>query len=270
MKFRFIIFTKLFFLLIFISCSKADDSVTTDKVDIINIHSNIVNEDYVLYVYLPPSYENSSNDFPVLYQLDGDFTVELTIENAESLSSIEEFIIVGIDYLGNNKRERDFTPTYQEDFHDSGGADAFYDFLKTELIPYINSNYRVDSNFGNTLKGHSLGGLFATTALLKHNQNPNVFKNYIIESPSLWWDNGLMLSEEQEFSEANTSLDTKIYVSVGELEQVIQKLYFETFKTQLLSRNYLGLTSKFRILPNANHSDVRNNPEVLTYIYQNE
>ncbi|WP_299272604.1 alpha/beta hydrolase-fold protein [uncultured Psychroserpens sp.] len=270
MKYRYIIFVKLIILLVFTNCSIDDDTVNTDKVDIINFHSNIVNEDYVLYVYLPPSYDNSSNDFPVLYQLDGDFTVELTIENAESLSGIEEFIIVGIDYLGNNKRERDFTPTYLEDFQDSGGADVFYDFFKTELIPYINSNYRVDSNFGNTLKGHSLGGLFATIALLKHNQNPNVFKNYIIESPSLWWDNGLMLNEEQQFSEAHTSLDTKIYVSVGELEQVIQKLYFETFKSQLLSRNYLGLISQFQILPNANHSDVRNNPEALTYIYEDE
>lgn len=257
-------------LLLILGCSKSDDVVSTEKVSIIEFQSNIIDEDFVLYVYVPPSYKDSSKSFPVLYQLDGDFTVELTINNAESLTNLKEFIVVGIDYIRDNKRDRDFTPTFQDDFVDSGGAESFYSFLKEELIPYINSNYRVDVDFGNTLKGHSLGGLFAAVALFKHNENPEVFKNYIIESPSFWWDNGFMLHEEQRFSEENIDIDAKIYVSVGELEQVIQKLYFETFQEQLLSRNYPSLISRCKELSNAKHRDVRNNPGALNYIFQNE
>lgn len=260
----------IFILSIIVGCSKNDDTVNSEKVDSVQIHSNIVNEDYILYIYLPSSYNNGTGDYPVLYQLDGNATVEHTINNTESLSNLKEYIIVGVDYVNDNKRDRDFTPTYQDDFNDSGGAENFYNFLKNELIPYISTNYRVDTDFGNTLKGHSLGGLFATIALLKHDENPEVFKNYIIESPSLWWDNDIMLNREQQFSEENNDIDTKIYVSVGELEQVIQKLYFETFQEQLQSRDYPNLTSQFKVLPNANHRDVRNNPEPLTYIFQNE
>ena len=51
-------------------------------------------------------------------------------------------------------------------------------------MPYIESHYSTDTV--KTIVGQSLGGLFATEILF---EKPEMFTNYLIVSPSLWWDN---------------------------------------------------------------------------------
>ncbi len=52
--------------------------------------------------------------------------------------------------------------------------------------------YDVDQDDA-TYFGHSFGGLFGTYVLLTA---PAEFRRYIIGSPSLWWDHGVMLRSE--------------------------------------------------------------------------
>lgn len=59
--------------------------------------------------------------------------------------------------------------------------------MESELTPYFKQHYRVSES---TFVGHSFGGLFGSYLLIKH---PNLFNNYIIVSPSLWYDNHLLL-----------------------------------------------------------------------------
>ena len=64
----------------------------------------------------------------------------------------------------------------------------------------------------NTFSVQSLGGLLATEILLK---NPEMFDNYFIISPSLWWDDESLLNQAGTL--LSKSPDTKkfVYVSVG-------------------------------------------------------
>lgn len=103
---------------------------------------------------------------------------------------IPESIVVCIS---NVDRRRDFTfPTRNEldkkDFPTTGQSQNFIGFIESELQPYIDEKYRTAST--KTLIGQSLGGLLATEVLFK---KPDLFDNYIIASPSLWWDDESLL-----------------------------------------------------------------------------
>jgi pimeloyl-ACP methyl ester carboxylesterase len=62
--------------------------------------------------------------------------------------------------------------------------------MQQELMPYINNNYPAAPY--NILFGHSLGGLMAIHAMVNH---PGLFNAYIALSPSLQWDNQLLLKK---------------------------------------------------------------------------
>lgn len=75
-------------------------------------------------------------------------------------------------------------------FPTSGQADRFLDFLEKELIPHIDRNYRTYPH--RIIAGWSFGGLLATHALI---HRPEIFDAYLAISPSLWWDEELLLAE---------------------------------------------------------------------------
>jgi predicted alpha/beta superfamily hydrolase len=99
------------------------------------------------------------------------------------------------------------------------------------------------TNGNSTLIGQSLGGLLASEILYKY---PDMFNNYAIISPSLWWDDESLLQSEPK---AYTS-EKSIYIGVGkegevmervakELHQKLEnvstdntKLYFQYFEKQ--------------------------------------
>ena len=57
-----------------------------------------------------------------------------------------------------------------------------------------------------------MGGLLATEILLK---KPTLFDKYIIISPSLWWDNGSLLSHATDSLKNKVSQKTDVYIGVG-------------------------------------------------------
>src|SRR3546814_15077313 len=67
--------------------------------------------------------------------------------------------------------------------------------VQTCALPAIEKRYAVDSR-RQALYGHSLGGLFALHMLYSH---PGAFRTIIAASPSIWWDNQAILSEERAF-----------------------------------------------------------------------
>lgn len=118
------------------------------------IESEILGEQRVINVYLPPNYENSNLNYPVLYLLDGGAHFLHGSASSQFLSRnglIPQMIVVGIL---NVDRNRDFSPTHEERIPTSGGADNFLNFLNDELVPFVDEKYRT-SEF-NVLMGHSL------------------------------------------------------------------------------------------------------------------
>ncbi|GGX14471.1 alpha/beta hydrolase [Aquimarina muelleri] len=196
----------------------------------ITIKSKILEETRNLNIYLPMGYSKDSiKTYPVIYLLDGskneDFIHISGIVQFGSFSWINiipESIVVGI---ANVDRKKDFTYTStnaldQKDFPTSGKSENFVKFLQKELQPFIETTFRTGNS--NTIIGQSLGGLLATEILFK---TPDLFDNYIIVSPSLWWDNENLLN----YPPTKYSSNKSIYIAVGKegevMERTAKKLY---------------------------------------------
>lgn len=173
------------------------------------MYSDKLQEDRSYWIYLPPSYSDSTltESYPVLYLLDGDWYFPIAsgiVQYSKGSFKLPEMIIVGIL---NTDRIRDFTPSNADvdmfgnsikGLDTSGGASDFREFLHDELIPLIDSNYRTNSY--RTLVGHSFGGLFATETYL---EKSTFFQSYIIIDPSLWWNRGELIDETQSIASQN-------------------------------------------------------------------
>lgn len=223
--------------------------------DKLEIKSKILNENRILNIYLPNGYSNNSiKKYPVIYLLDGSINEDfihisglVQFGSFSWINMIPETIVIGIS---NIDRKRDFTfPTSikrdKKDFPTTGESEKFIHFIEKELQPLIVKNYK--TNGTKTLIGQSLGGLLATEILFK---KPNLFDNYIIVSPSIWWNNEsiLTIKPKKYFSKKG------IYISVGKegkvMERTAKKLYD---KLKLDKKENTKLFFKF--LENQKHGD---------------
>ncbi len=185
----------------------------TDK-----IVSKELSETRLLNIYLPDSYvKNDTLPYPVVYLLDGSANEDFLhiaglVQFLTMIGAMPETIVVGI---ANVDRRRDFTfPTSVDEDKKlvpvNGGAAKFISFVEQELKPYVEKNYKVSKK--STLIGQSLGGLMATQLLFA---KPGLFSNYIIVSPSLWWNNESLLKQTQLLGDKRHA-ETKVYIAVGE------------------------------------------------------
>src|SRR5690606_33589829 len=100
-----------------------------------------------------------------------------------------------------------------------GGSQKYITFLKDELLPYIGKNYRTKAE--RTVIGESLAGLFSAEVLLKQ---PDLFDNYIIISPSLWWGQQELLKNSEKLLDANLRKKVRVYLGVPNKEEDL-KMY---------------------------------------------
>lgn len=225
--------------------------------------------DYKLYISYPESYTDSTDrKYPVLYLLDADYSFAIAKNIADHLSQrnhLQEIIIVGIAYAGENKyrinRTRDYTPTNSEEpgvsFQEiqnkySGGGIQFSQFIENELIPYIDKELRT-TDF-RVITGHSYGGLFSSWTLLT---KPQLFNGYIVVSPSLWYDDKLMFKITDKLSENKQKI--KAYFTVGDREvnnQWNMPEDLKQFVEKLQSKNLENLDIKFEVGENETHNSI--------------
>jgi len=242
---------------------------------------------YKLFISLPEGYylkENHSykENYPVLYLLDPDIEFSMAENIARTLinfDTVKPFIIVGIGYQDQDlskmnpavfwdkwtlNRARDYIPfqikSGTKDFEGgdakykglasyTGGSEKFKNFLEKELIPHINSIYRTSKE--RAISGHSQAGLFATWMLLNY---PSVFNEYIILSPSLWVENGEMLTQAYKL---NATLDLKAYFAVGSLEHDVNGNMVDNVKlfySALLKGQHFD--SKLDVITDENHASM--------------
>ncbi|HEY8141371.1 MAG TPA: alpha/beta hydrolase-fold protein [Kofleriaceae bacterium] len=184
----------------------------------ITIQSKVMGEERTILVRTPPGYEAGSGKYPVLYMTDGDRNIGHTAATAEFLAQngrAPEMIVVGIS---NTDRTRDLTPSrasFNEagreiPFPTSGGADKFLDFIEKEVIPLVESKYRVQPY--RVFAGHSFGGLFAIHAF---STRPELFNAYIAVAPSLQWDKEMVVKKTAALVKERPELARTVYVSLG-------------------------------------------------------
>ena len=251
------ILTSLFFFNLVFSQNKKNLNQTTPLSigEKIEFQSAILNENRVLNIYLPHGYSNDSlKKYPVIYLLDGSIDEDfihisglVQFGSFSWINMIPESIVVGIS---NIDRKKDFTfPTNnkkdKKDFPTTGESENFINFIENELQPYINKKYNINSI--KTLIGQSLGGLLATEILFK---KPNLFDNYIIVSPSLWWDDESLL----KYTPSLYSSKKSIFIAVGKEGNIMEKAAKDLYnKLSLISKE--NTTLYYEFFENKNHGD---------------
>jgi len=226
---------------------------------LLSIHSAIAGQDYNLDINLPRNYKDTSRSFPVIYLLDAQWDFPLVSAqygNQYYDGFLPDAITVGITWGGNNPnydslRTRDFTPTPIAQAPFAGNAPKFLAFIKQELIPFIASRYRTDPS-DRTLMGSSLGGLFTLYAMF---HETGLFTRYILTSPAISWDNGVLYSYEKDYHAKNTRLPVRLFMAVGGLEGNIAE--FQKFADLLKSRDYQGLHMETRVLVGTGHAGTK-------------
>jgi predicted alpha/beta superfamily hydrolase len=219
--------------------------------------------EFRISVSLPWSYQSSQKRYPVVYVTDADTGFALAYAAYQAIQldgEIPELILVGIGYgvdFTNNgfstwslRRSAELTPTAVKGRPGTGDAPRFVRFLQDELLPFIDANYRTQPD-DRTIVGGSFGGLFAAYTMLRH---PGLFQQFIVRSPSLWWDDRMMFGVEGEYAAAHKDLPVTVYTSLGTLETELMRSSWRDFVRVLGERHYPGLRLIVGNMEDARHA----------------
>lgn len=270
-----IIFLNLFILLFVVQItfgqSKSDILIGNKFI----IKSTILEEERTCLISLPDSYHDSSNiaeNYPIIVLLDG-YThfktasgiVHFMSSNRNRNNLMPESIIIAIE---NVDRERDFTVTKIKTKRPNtmGGGRNFLTFIESELIPYIDKNYRTEAT--RILVGHSLGGLLTLNSYMDKN---SIFNAYISIDPSIWWNKDMI--ENRVDSLSSVSLNKKLYIATanqGEANYERNKQRHNYLYELIKQKSVDSLNVELKYFEQENHRSV---PlvalyEGLKYIYQ--
>ncbi len=190
------------------------------------LYSEHLESDRKIYIMTPPSYdEDIDRTYPVLYMQDGQnifseyregplcWDVDTTAQSMMAEDKIEEIILVGI--ANSEWRDDEYTPTVDDKEGTGGYADLYLHFLIEEVKAHIDKNYRVRPFREDTgIVGSSLGGLLSLYAAMAY---PDYFGKIGVISPSLWWDNEIILQMAKEW-DMNPD-EMKIWIDMGMREE---------------------------------------------------
>ena len=257
-------------------------AVTIPASEVRKITSKIVaGQEYELHIMLPRGYKAADKKYPVVYLMDGqwDFPVVTGLYSYHYYDGfIPELIIVGVTWSGeqvnyDSLRMRDYTPTKIEgmrtpvaevNWPQSGGADRFLEFMKQELFPFIESNYKADGN-NRTLMGSSAGGIFTLYTLLTQ---PGLFTGYAAASPYIPWDNGVLYKYEKEFAKKRLPHPVRLYMTLGDMETT--RAAFEKFSATMMARKNPSVRVHSKILENTGHGGTKSETYArgLQYVFE--
>lgn len=220
--------------------------------DVRNLVSVEAGANYKVTINLPKSYFADQNrKFPVLILTDPDPVMgvaktALTLMTGQK--QLQEVILVGV---GSDNRFRDMAPSPMQRFEGSGGADKFIAFLEKELFPFLEHYYQTDPS-DRCFIGHSLAGLLGTHIFL---EKPQLFKNYIIGSPSYWWNEKEMTKRLATREKVLEGGDVMLYTYVGGSEGMMVDGWNE-FNSLLKSKIGSNVKYKEHIFPDETHATV--------------
>jgi predicted alpha/beta superfamily hydrolase len=151
-------------------------------------------ENRLITVYLPPGYvERGDREYPVLYMKDGQnlfddersfarhsWRLHEAADEAIGARTAEPMIIAGIDHAGDARID-EYT------------SDEYAHTLLGRIKPLIEAKYRTK---GAAIGGSSLGGLVSLRLGLRF---PEVFTGLAVMSPSVWWNDRVVLKEVDAF-----------------------------------------------------------------------
>lgn len=247
-------------------------SVTIKGSEIRTLTSRETGRTYDLYIQFSGARQKDKK-YPVLYVLDGQWDFKLMDSVVGGLHYdrfVPNMMIVGITYSGNDLnydalRAMDLTPVAEKQLPGSGDAPKFLTFLKKDVIPFVEKNYAADPS-NRILQGSSLGGLFTLYTMFSE---PSLFSAYIAASPAVTYGDKYLLTQEAKFYESKKDLPTRLFISVGSIENLTQPV--KDFSEMIRRRSYSGLRLETRVLEGERHAG--NKPEAfnrgLRFVFEN-
>jgi len=154
--------------------------VPTGRVVKHHFSSEILDNDYPVWIYTPPGYTTEGEPYGFLFMLDGWFYVNLipaatTLDNLLAEGKLPPLVAVMIGSLSYGEvRKRDY-----------GCYPPYIDFLAQELLPWARQEVHLTHNPSQAgILGASRGGLMAAYLGL---HMPGVFGNVLTQSGSFGW-----------------------------------------------------------------------------------
>ncbi len=192
------------------------------RVESKKMQSKALNQEREILIYTPVDYDWRVNEyFNVIYVFDSqsrEFFDYATSMVSFLTDGNKSFIVVGITSPYNEKldygRNNDLLPVLEtQNAIDrygkySGNAANFLNYVASEVVPFINSNYRTLNH--NIAIGHSLGASFILYSLL---EKPNLFENYIAISPNFSYDDNKLSKGLINFDYTKIKTPTFFYLS---------------------------------------------------------
>jgi len=195
-------------------------TITGDVRTHVAFESKLLGNRRDISVWLPSQYvKEPKRRFPVLYMHDGqnafDFATSFVGEwRADEVATgligagmMEPVIIVAVPNMGAD-RANEYLPTRARSM--GGKADLYGRFLAEDLKPFIDRNYRTKTGPMDTgLIGSSLGGIVTLHLGLTKSL---VFGKLGVVSPSVWWDDRLML---KNVAKLPAKTPNRIWLDIG-------------------------------------------------------
>jgi predicted alpha/beta superfamily hydrolase len=217
-------------------CQDFPDDFYNSEKQIIN--SMILNEDRLLFIYLPTEYyDDTTKYYPVHFLSDAPVTSNIYFDLLRIhayMKSVPQCIVVG---LSSDGREHNLHPDI--------GADIYLEFIRDEALPYIANNYRTKPF--KVLAGHSLGGDFVIYSMIKE---PSLFNAYIAGSPDPI-EPIIKLLDESELK-INTQDYKFFYSSMGTINDTDTTIFI-SFKEKLSAKVSNKIDCNFKINQGENH-----------------
>lgn len=209
------------------------------------LRSKLVGDEYQLDVWLPDGYEDSAENYPVMYVLDSPACFGLVV--AAVMTHIWEQLVPELIVVGIGKpmasldewwpvRSRDYSPKVLPGEEGSGRSETFLRAVRDEILPFVDSTYRT-TVADRTVWGHSLGGVFALRLLF---DAAGLFHRYIVTSPAVVLYGQTLLDLDADGPAARAQVPGELFVSVGTLDEDF-KPHIDGFTTALRARDYQGL-----------------------------
>lgn len=211
--------------------------------------SELMGEEFTIQVSLPDTYHHSDSfSYPLLVVLDGSTQFNHTAASVQFYSTyavIPEMIVVGVSV---QNRLAFFTHTEPEAFAGRAGkAGLFTGFLQDELLKVLNEKYRVAPYY--VIAGHSLSGLYSSHLAVNGN---SMFNAAISISPSLWWDDAVIVSDYTRNHSAEVATPFRWFLSMASEPNEMAES-FDSMLLALKNNSRSGLYHSYARFPDETH-----------------
>lgn len=211
-----------------------------------------LNKTRKVWALLPYDYEDSAENYPVLYLQDAQnlFNDNAQFGNWEidkKLAVMAEYNIGKIIVIAIEHAEKERIKEYNvgNTVLGNGQGKKYIRFLTETLKPFVDQNFRTKSDRENTgIGGSSMGGLVSIFSGIMY---PEVFGKLMIFSPSLWVVPKIKLS----FLDMSEPQETRIYLYAGGDESETMIDHVKNFKRRLLKKESLANKMKVHLSINS-------------------